>query len=132
VTDNLIPEDIRRFIGDYVASVQQLEVLLLLCHRPEKTWTAEEVAKELKIGLATAANRLIVLMVKGLVTVNEGPIPSYSYNIRNQSACEMVSRLSDLYQSNRMQIIDIISAKAENDLRNISDAFKFRKERENG
>jgi hypothetical protein len=40
-------ERIQRFIAENIASVAQLEVLLLLKQNPDRAWNAEDVARAL-------------------------------------------------------------------------------------
>ena len=48
----------RRLIADHIDSVEQLEILLLLYQHPERAWTAEAVARELRDLALSAGDRL--------------------------------------------------------------------------
>jgi hypothetical protein len=49
---------VQQFVVRYINSIDQLEMLLLLAHNPEKDWTAEQIARALFTERESAATRL--------------------------------------------------------------------------
>lgn len=122
----------KRFIFDYIGSVQQLEALLVLSSAPEKEWTPEAVAARLEINATSVANRLIVLLVKGLLTAKEIPGLVYQYKPKDAEIEKTVSQLSEIYKKHRLQVIDLIAEKSTSPIRDFSDSFKIREDEDRG
>jgi hypothetical protein len=50
-----LPEPVRRLIVDCIGSAGELEILLLVHRATERSWTADEVDAELRVGRDRAA-----------------------------------------------------------------------------
>ena len=129
-----LPDDVVRFIGDHINSVEQLEVLLLLRATRPKAWDADAVAKELRIAPISAGERLEDLSVRGLAAASEEPAAGYRYSPRTGELDRAVGRLASVYAERRVSVITQIFSKPEDatptpgdNIRLFSDAFKFRK-----
>src|SRR5687767_1000007 len=66
------PEEVNRFLDEFVESLDQLEVLRLLWERPNVTWTDSTLAAEVQIESSYAATQLAILDSRGC----DGPRPS--------------------------------------------------------
>lgn len=127
-----IPNQVKRFVNDYISTAQQLDVLLLLSKDPGKEWASEEVASSLGMLVTSAGNRLISLWIKGLLVVRESPARVYRYRPKTKEIEAAVTLLHSLYQSDRAAVLELIAASFEARMRDLSDAFKFREDDENG
>src|SRR5688500_5888260 len=67
-----IPPEVKAFIAEHLVSVVQLETLLMLHRAPERVWTADDVAAELKIDPAWAEAQLAALCDDGLARCDAG------------------------------------------------------------
>ena len=73
VSDEGISDRVKRFIATYISSIAQLEILLLLHTNARQTWSAADIARELRIETAGAETQLAALAASGLVVrVAEG------------------------------------------------------------
>ena len=105
---NGLPDNVHRFIHQHVASVEQLEVLLLARRSPGQSWSAEDMARELYS--------------------HPTSIPGYfQYAPRTKELDATVSRLEDMYRERRVAVIAAIASKAVENMRAFSDAFRIRK-----
>src|ERR671914_1124136 len=68
-----LPEDVRQFLLRYIDSVEQLEVLLLLCGSPSTAWSPEAVAQALYSNPTSVAYRLAMLQRHELIAAAEPP-----------------------------------------------------------
>jgi predicted DNA-binding transcriptional regulator len=121
-----LPEAVRRFILEHVESVEQLEILLLLLRRPGEAWSAEGVARELRISELSAGERLEDLNRDGLVVqVQEGVAGHYRYGTRDGPLDEAVRGLASAYAERRVTVINLIFSKPTDKIRTFANAFRF-------
>jgi hypothetical protein len=119
----VIPQEVRDFISAHIASVEQLEVLLLLRREASRSWTGAEVARELRLNAESTTARLEDLHARGLIE-HEGS-GSYRFS-RDGSVIRVVGELARSYADARVSVINLIFSKPVDKLRSFADAFKFR------
>lgn len=125
-----LPDDIRRFVTSHIASVLQLEALLLMRTEPEREWTAEEVSRSLYAAPSAIADQLFDLEAKGLIVRSNAPQPGFRYHPVNGELAAVVERLADLYRERRVAVIALIYSEVTDSARTFADAFRLRKEKE--
>lgn len=125
-----LPDDIRRFIAANIASVAQLEVLLLLRGEREREWTADEVSRALYAAASGMAEQLNDLEAKGLVLVTQSPEARFRYQPRDEELDAVVGRMADLYKERRVAVISLIYSEPVDKARSFAEAFRIRKEKE--
>lgn len=127
-----LPEGVRRLIADSIDSVEQLEILLLLLQHPERTWTAETVARELRVSSLSAGDRLEDLTRDALLARVKGG-EEYRYAPGSAALDEAVRGLATAYTERRVTVINLIFSKPVDKIRTFADAFRLRKkEDDNG
>lgn len=128
--DRGIPDYVRRFIGEQITSMDQLEVLLLLRRTAPKEWTADAVARELRVDISVAAARLADLQVRGLlvIAVTHGGAPAYRYEPSSLDLDRAAAGLATAYAERRVTVIDLIFSKPIDHIRVFSDAFRLRRD----
>jgi hypothetical protein len=123
---------VRRLIADSIDSVEQLEILLLLLQRPERTWSAESVARELRVSSLSAGDRLEDLSRDALLARVKGS-DEYRYAPASAELNEAVKGLATAYTERRVTVINLIFSKPVDKIRTFADAFRLRKkEDDNG
>lgn len=123
------PDDVRQFIADYIHSVAELEVLLLLKGSGERSWSAEELSKSLYTSGEMAGTQLADLSARGLLRSEGDAPPSYRYAPQTKELEHLVSQLDDIYQQRRVSVITLIYSKPVDKVRTFADAFRLRKEK---
>ncbi len=123
-----LPEAVRRFIADHIDSVEQLEILLLLFHHPERSWTAEAVARELRISALSAGDRLKDMARSTLLARVQGSEGEYRYAPENQQQGVVVAGLAAAYSERRVTVINLIFSKPIDKIRTFADAFRLRRD----
>lgn len=131
MSTNGVPEDARRLVASRITSVEQLEILLLLRRERERSWTAADVAEELRSSESSANKRLADLQKGGLIEATSTSA-AYRYAPAADWLGKAVDSLADLYAESPYRVIDLIFAKPIDDLRVYADAFRYRKDKDDG
>jgi hypothetical protein len=133
MADFEVPADLQRFLQEYLESLEQLEILVLLHRRPDYAWSALEVADELRVRDSLAEEELRRLSDRGLLTL-AGSIsnPSFRYGPISETLAQMTRQLVETYGEQRVAIMMLMTANAIQRLRAgalgmFSNAFVFRK-----
>ncbi|MGH7139188.1 MAG: hypothetical protein ACREHD_25875 [Pirellulales bacterium] len=124
-----LPDDVRRFIAGNIASVAQLEVLLLLREDRRRGWTADEVSRALYAAESGMAGQLDDLVAKGLAYVTQRPEARFRYR-EDDDLDKLVDGLAKLYKERRVAVISVIYSEPLDKARSFADAFRLRKEKE--
>lgn len=118
-----IPEEIKEFIRQYITSIGQLDVLLLLKRDVERVWTSAQVGSELRTNQTHAETHLQELLRSGLIEKVEG----YRFT-RDKTLVEKIEGLEQLYGKRRPSVIHFIYTQPIDRIRGFADAFKIKKE----
>ena len=105
-----VPGDIRDFILKHIASVAQIEALLLIWSNPEKRWGVPEIAARIYASEAETAKALEGLCADGLVVCKNGV---FRLNASEENV-EMIGRLKEVYARHLIPVTDIIHGKSRN------------------
>lgn len=120
-----ITEALRAFVRKHVRTVGELEVLLLLRARRERSWTAEEVARELRSSSTAAADYLRHFGRAGLVRETE--IGQYQY-VDDPATRDLVTALAAAYVERPVSVVDLIYSVPRDQVQILADAFKIKKD----
>jgi hypothetical protein len=123
-----LPQDVHQFLYRNIDSVEQLEVLILLLHHPERGWSPDEVARELYSHPASIARRLAMLLGQDLLREIEPGC--YQYAPRTGELHATVLRVSEMYRERRVAVVTLIASKPIENVRAFSDAFRIRRTKE--
>lgn len=121
---NGLPDDVHRFIYQHVASVEQLEVLLL-ARRSPRTWSAQDMARELYSHPSSIAGRFQSLRAAGLM--RETASGDFQYAPISAELDAIVARVDDAYRERRVAVISAIASRSVENMKAFSDAFRIRK-----
>ena len=128
MSDNGIRDDIGAFIAEYIDSIVQLELLLLLQRRPEEIWTPEAVARELRVDPRWTMTELSRLTARGLVSTSGAEPPEYRYAPGTPELQRSIADLIELYGKSRVSVINLIYSRPGDAIRSFADAFRLRKD----
>jgi hypothetical protein len=128
MTDPGIPPAVVRFLTDHIASVAQLEILILMHGRADEDQTPESVARELRVDAAWAATELEHLVTSGVLAVRAGPVPAYRFAPRTPELAHAVKETIDTYTKRRVSVVNFIFGKPSANIRVFADAFRIRKD----
>jgi predicted ArsR family transcriptional regulator len=131
VSDAVIPPRVQRFISTHIDSIEKLEVLLLMRARAEREWTARDVSQELRITESSAVARLEDLTARRLL-VSRGNPPAYRFSPASSEDAQAVSELQDTYSTRRVSVISFIFSKPLDKVRGFADAFRLKRDKDEG
>lgn len=130
VTEEVGRAEIQRFLLEHIASYEELEIVLLLCQRAERDWTAAQIAEETRMPAGACSAALEALQKQGLLA--EGALAaSFRYAPGSSALAAHVVRLAAFYQQQRLAVVQMMSANAVDRLRTaairrFAEAFRFR------
>lgn len=120
----------RWLLGEHIDSVEQLEVLLLLFRHRDRAWTDEQTAEELRSSATSTAKRLKDLTAAGLASPTEDG--NFHYAPKDERRERAVEALALAYGERPYTVIELIFSKPIKNLRVYADAFRFKKEDDDG
>jgi predicted ArsR family transcriptional regulator len=111
---------LRNLIRRSIDSVEHVEVLLLLKTHASRTWTAAEVAEELRRSPISVERRLYDLHRSKLLEVEDG---RFSY--RSGKHDVVIGELEQEFASRRVRLIELIFSRSIESARTFADAFRL-------
>lgn len=126
MSDDELPSDILRFIAKYIRSIAHLEILLFLFDGRERSWTVDELSREMRTNDPMAARLLAELA--SIIEEDKNNRGSFKFNTQSTEAFEAARRLSEFYRSRRMAVINAIYPRSTSSIRSFADAFKLKKD----
>lgn len=117
--------DVKEFIGKYIYSIAQLEIILLLRSEPQKFWTADEITQKLYLQVEMTTKLLLEIVHRGLAIRTD---TGFRYEPMNSVDRNALDQLAEIYQERRVAVTAEIFSRPIDSLRAFSDAFRFRKE----
>jgi len=119
-----VPGEVRDFILKHIASVAQIEALLLIWSNPEERWGLPEIAARIYASETETAKALEGLSVDGLVVCTDG-IFRLSASTENN---DMIRRLQGAYARYLIPVTDIIHGRSRN-APSAAETFQSQKDR---
>lgn len=124
--NNGLPPDVVTFLGDHIASLAQLEIVLLVREQGERM-TAAAIGRALCIDEGWAGAELHALATRGLLA--EDPGPPITFRVASDpSLGDTLAAVAEAYAQRRVTIVSLILAKPTDTVRVFADAFRLRKE----
>ena len=121
-----ISEPLKSFIQQRMASIEQIEIVLLLRGDRARSWSASEVAAELRMPPESAAMRLFLLASSGMLLFEASGVPRYRYAGGDAETDAMIGELAEIHADNKNAIAMLVGAPVD-PLQSFADAFKFKK-----
>jgi hypothetical protein len=117
------PDEVLKFVDRYIDSVEQLEILLILCEG-ERDWSAAEIFQRIQSSAGSIQQRLSGLTQAGLLTESNG---RFRFAPRDESMRQVMHDLAEAYRERRVRIIEAIYTRKTDAVQTFADAFKFKK-----
>jgi hypothetical protein len=129
VSVHLLPDEIRKFVDEYITSVDRIEILRVLSERPDREYRIDELSKEIQAPRDRVIGEVTSMQAQGLLaTEMQSDSISAKYSPRNAVIAGQLEKLIALYRERPVTMIRFVYERAHARLRAFSDAFKFRKE----
>ena len=118
---------VQRFLSQYIGSLEQLEVLLLLRNNPTRSWAPGEVYEVVRSSRASVEERLESFVQLGFLVKEDGPPPAFRYAPREELGAAL-DETASAYQMWRVRVIEAIFTPVVDPAQRFADAFKVRKD----
>ncbi len=123
---NGLSQPLQSFLQQRLASIEQIEIVLLMHGDRARSWSAPEVAAQLRMPPESAAMRLFLLASGGMLLFEATGVPRYRYGGGDPETDALVGELAEVYPVNKSAVAALIGAPVD-PLQSFADAFKFKK-----
>ena len=120
---NEVPPQVCDFIARHIASVEELEILLILQEEKDREWTAAEINERLRSQEASIKKWLEALVSAGLAMRTE---TRYRFTAATEELARNAAALVVSYRERRIKVIELIFSKPNENLLNFVRAFDLR------
>ena len=103
-----VPDDVRDFLLKHIASVAQIEALLLIWSGPEERWGLRQIAARIYASDMETAKALDGLCADRLLLCSDGV---FQLNASTENV-EMIRRLQEVYARHLIPVTDVIHSKS--------------------
>ena len=121
--------DVEQFISDYIRTVEHLEVLLAVAAAPQGAASASDVFAKVRSSEASVRERLDELTGEALL-IREKDI--FCINPKNPATGDTINELARAYKERSIRVIQTIYSDRRRAMRELSDAFRFRRKEKDG
>lgn len=123
MSQDKLPEPARRLILEAIESIEQLEILLRLATDPKRSWTADEMARELRTN-PRSAQRWLTRLTKQNLLIETGA--AFVFSPADPARAIQVASVSQAYGTHRVSVIELIFNRPAARLQSFANAFKLR------
>lgn len=129
MTANPIPDDVRRFIVNGIASVPHLEAILLFRSQPAFPWEIGQLARRLYIP-EKRAGELVRDLVSGGIVIQADQAPErFQYQPDTPELMATLDQLASIYSSHLVEVTNLIHSRINRKAQQFADAFKWKDEK---
>ncbi|HEX8172928.1 MAG TPA: hypothetical protein VF824_20505 [Thermoanaerobaculia bacterium] len=122
---------LRVFLEQRLASLEQIDVILLLRAEPERSWTAPEVAAQLSTPPESTAMRLFLLASSGMIAFEPSAVPRYRAVTADAETERLLHELAEIHRTDRDVLVQTLmkagDATTADPLHSFADAFRLKK-----
>ncbi|MBC7818924.1 MAG: hypothetical protein IAG10_18710 [Planctomycetaceae bacterium] len=124
---------VRDFIVEHIDSILQLEVLLLMYADRVHARTAADINREFRIDTQWLDRQLTRMCAAGILNcTTTSDVFSYQYQPTNAEMHDAIAGLVETYATRRVSVVSLIYSKPVDRLKHFADAFRLRKDRNDG
>lgn len=121
-----LPEAVRNLIARLIKSASHIDALMCLRQDPDREWTAQELARELRTNASMVETQMREL---GPLVATIGGMPArFRYNKESKESDDNVLALIDHYRTHSRSVLDAIYSNPIDTIRSFADAFKIKKD----
>lgn len=124
-----LPADVEQFIAEYIRTIEHLEVVLAVASAPQEGASVSEVFSKVRSSEASVRERLEELADEGILT-REGD--RYRVSTKHPALSKTITELARAYKERSIRVIQTIYSDRRRAMRELSDAFRFRRKDKNG
>ena len=127
MNDSEFPREVRGLIASALASMDHVEVLVLLHRNAPAFLTRDDVVKQTGIAPGLVDRAIADLETRGLITVNDtAGGPTLAYSPRSEELRDTVDKLVTLYNERPVSLIRAVYDRPAHPVISFADAFRVR------
>jgi hypothetical protein len=126
---NELSGELSLFIKQYITSLEQLEILLLLFKEPNRAWTIEQVFKVTQTNPDSVAKRLTGMVQSGFLVGEDAAASTFRFEPRTHEIRQHMSELQRAYAVSKYKIIEAIFSAPQSPAQQFADSFKIKREK---
>ncbi|HET8938575.1 MAG TPA: hypothetical protein VFN67_34255 [Polyangiales bacterium] len=126
MTNDVVPEVVRKLIAERIDSIPELEAILLLRQYREKSWSVNDAGQALYVSATVATHVLNVLTERGFLACEN---QQFRYAPEDPDLEANVTLLASTYSKHLIAVTNIVHAKPSASVRLFAQAFRFRKDK---
>jgi hypothetical protein len=123
--DETLPSEVRQFIYRHLASVEELEILLLLVNGGPREWTVDNVYQVILSSRPSVESRMEKFTAAGFLTKSAATSATYTLA---PGVEDSVRELARCYRNAPVRVIGAIYEKSRDSVQGFADAFKFKRQ----
>jgi hypothetical protein len=123
-----VPSIVLAFVGDYLTSVTELQLLLTCMQSGDRWWDARSAAREMGISETAARRALDRLVARNLFDIKVTGDVRYQFRPGTPDLAACAQALAEAYRANPVSIINRLAPSTRQSLRDFADAFRIRKD----
>ena len=120
--DESLPPPVVHFIARHIATVEELEILLLLAREEGRAWTAEGIYQVVKSSRQSVEHVLGKFLAASFVTASPA-----GHTIVPLAGHPILPELSRCYREMPVRVIQAIYQRPRDPARDFADAFKLKR-----
>lgn len=124
---NPLPAGVVAFLDEYIFTVSQLEVLLLVHEARGAVRTAEDLSRESYLPTHSITPWLDALVKQGVLDAAEG---GYRFAPADDGMRRALDEVAECYARRRVSVTRHVYASKEDPVARFADAFRFRKDKD--
>jgi hypothetical protein len=122
-----IPEEVKRFLVDYIDSIAELEIVLFLREHRNRSYFCSVLADHIYSTEELTADLLVKLVRKGLLTSDGVSPASFSYKPHNQETTRLLDQLAEAYAKYLVPVTNLVHKKSRRNIESLSQAFDLKR-----
>jgi hypothetical protein len=124
LTGSDLPENVRKFIFEFIDSVEQLDILLLMHAHRDQYWNAKTLSHELRSNVNSVQARLQKMSNLGLIQENPQAAGDFQYGPQNAEWDKTITDLAEIYPTKKHRVLELVFTPLKQ-VRLISNAFRL-------
>jgi hypothetical protein len=121
-----LPKELRFFLETSINSIEQLQVLILLHAHPNRIWTTQEIATELRSVDSSIQKRLQDIYTRHILLEIPNKVNEHQFLPSSPVMHTLIDLLATENQLRPYQVIDAIYASPDKSILDFANAFKMR------
>ena len=122
----MISDDLRLLIQKSIGSVWALELLILISREADRSWTSEDLNRDLRGSLALVQEILLRFVAAGLVETE--PDGRFMFRPTTPELARLVEQLQQEYATRPLAVVREIVSAPNAKIQTFADAFKVKKD----